>query len=153
MTKEFYFFEQNSHVSRFGGVQRTKKTSKEYNQALQYSKFIFSKNNPNELQDSLTLPNASTQTVLPEILTKDLDSILQIYAHQPSINSPTSNRSRSPQFDAETIEDEHDFSHCQSILPPKVSLPASLIVQLHSTWSDLIQNTNYQYKVFSFLFV
>ena len=29
----------------------------------------------------------------------------------------------------------------------KVSLPSSLILQLHSTWSDLIQNTQHKYKV------
>lgn len=144
---EYYFFDESSHFSRFGGVQRTKKTYKDYNQALHHSKLILSlensnENHRNEIEDCFTFSistNSSPQTVLPEILTKELDSILQTYVQQ------SSDRSQSPQTDVEVIEDDRDLSETSL---PKVSLPASLILQLHSTWSDLIKNTDYHYKVF-----
>lgn len=146
MISEFYFFDQYSHASHIGGVYRSKKDLQDFNQALYHLKVNLSTEddqNSNERENftSSTIKKEINKSMLPDTLTKELDIMLRTFDNQ----SPTSsNRSKSS---------EQDFTNNNSISNlPKISLPSSLILQLHSTWSDLIQNTNYKYKV-KFIFL
>lgn len=149
MSSEFYFFDQDSRRSHLGGVLRAKKNSKDYHQALQDQKNALSFENDEHLDEFPSRPkeNNSSQIILPEILTKELDSILQTYEQHSNTDSSSSQRSKSPESDGENGDTDEENPNPDLSQLPKVSLPGSLIYQLHSTWSDLIQNTNYQYKV------
>jgi hypothetical protein len=156
MTSEFYFFDQYSHASRIGGVQRVKRDSKDFDQALDQLKIALSDKNDHSDHTGIdisvqikkqtndtslqTITHELKKTIPPEILTKELDTILQTFDDKSKSTSP---RSKSPEDDTDHKE---EFIHETSNLP-KISLPSSLILQLHSTWSDLIKNTNYKYKV------
>jgi len=48
---------------------------------------------------------------------------------------------------SEQEPDTEDELINRTINLPKISLPSSLILQLHSSWSDLIKNTDYKYEV------
>jgi len=140
MTSNFYFFDQYSRVSHIGGIHRSKRDLKDLNQALYNVQIALSvdDNDHSFIQiKKQTKSHKLKKTILPEILTKELDTILQTFDDKSQINSPSSNRSKSPE--EEIIDSISNL--------PKVSLPSSLIIQLHSTWLDLIKNTNYKYKV------
>ena len=49
-------------------------------------------------------------------------------------------------FITEITNNEDEFIDPTPSLP-KISLPSPLIALLHSTWSDLIKNTEYKYQV------
>jgi hypothetical protein len=153
MTSDFYFFDQYSHASRIGGVHRCKRDSKDFNQALFHVKIVLStddndhsNNHTKNQTDDILLQKISHQLekpMLPEILTKELDKILQIFNDKSRPTSSASSRSKSPEQDIQNKEESTNPTSNQ----PKVSLPDSLIIQLHSTWLDLIKNTDYKYKV------
>ena len=52
----------------------------------------------------------------------------------------------------EEIDDEQELI-AKAMNRPRISLPASLILQLHSTWPDLIEEVQYKYPVSEFLFI
>ena len=123
MSKEFYFFEQ---YSRSLNLHRTKRDWKDFNQALNHAKRALTINE--QLSDSSSLIQQTIKVkkvISPESLTKQLDSLLQIFNQKIR------------------QEDEENL--------PRVSLPAQLILQLHSTWSQLIEHSNHQYPVRHFL--
>jgi hypothetical protein len=104
--------------------------------------------------------------IVPDILFRELDSLFQKFDEKSktALSSATSKapssvppRSGQPSIleDAEQetdvvpIQDADDADELVAATTnvPKVSLPASLIIALHSTWGDLIENTEYNYKV------
>jgi len=146
MTSNFYFFDQYSRASHIGGIHRSKRDLKDLNQALYHVKVASSIENDDHSSIQIkkqTITHQFKKTILSEILTKELDNFLQIFNNKSPINSPSSIRSKSPE---EQINNKEEFINSISNLP-KVSLPSLLIIQLHSTWTDLIKNTNYKYKV------
>jgi hypothetical protein len=155
MSSELYFFDQHSHASHIGGFYRSKRDFKDFDQAFYHVKVALSLDNDqpdgrggennislssikqtNDISSESTLLTEG-KMIVPEILTKELDIVLQKFNDESKVISPLSDQSKSP------IEDNEEFI---SNLP-KVSLPAQLIIQLHSTWFDLIKNTNYKHKV------
>lgn len=96
-------------------------------------------------------------SILPEVLFKELDFILEkfedkskrILSIDKKYDQSIINEDKELENDSltiEEVEDEDEFiSSIKNI--PKVSLPGSLIIDLHSTWEDLIENTQYKYKV------
>lgn len=152
MSSDLYFFDQPSRASRINGFHRSKRDSKDFDQALYHVKIASSLDNdhadagennrsiPIRKQTNDTALQQFKKTILPQILIKELDSVLNIFNEESKTNSPSSSQSRSPDNNNE------EFINPTSNLP-KVSLPAELIVRLHLTWSDLIKNTNYKYRV------
>lgn len=108
--------------------------------------------------------------IIPDILFRELDSIIQRFDDKsrtskssstatpkiPSSIPPKSGQTSfiedgEPEDDndnlpIEEVEDEHELIASQS-RTPKVSLSAPLIIALHSTWTDLIEDTEYSYRV------
>ncbi len=151
MISSFYFFDQFSRASHVGGVYRSKRDLKDLNQALYHVNAALSSDDDHHhysnKQQTITSTSSKKQTddvhlqtqlrevkppIIPEILTKELDIMLQVFDEKSRPNSASSDRSS---------QQEDHFTQ------PKISLPSLLIVQLHSTWSDLIQNTQHKYKV------
>lgn len=123
MPKEFFFFDQ---YARSLNLHRTKRDWKDFNQALNHAKRASIINEQQtDLSDS-SFNQPTKQNISPGSLTKQLDTILQVFQEKP-------------------IQEEE-----QQL--PRVSLPAQLILQFHSTWSQLIQQANHQYPVGIFLF-
>jgi hypothetical protein len=162
MIPNFYFFDQFSRASHIGGVCRSKRDLKDLDQALYHVKIASTidddhsdqketiTSNPLKKQtDDVRLPTNPPKLkapIIPEILTKELDKIFQLFDEKSKPNSASSDQSRSRRSSEQSIENEKPLINPTSNLP-KISLPSLLIVQLHSTWSDLIQNTQYKYKV------
>ncbi|CAF4020243.1 unnamed protein product [Rotaria sp. Silwood2] len=102
--------------------------------------------------------------IVPDLLFKDLDTLFQRFDDKsktavssstsklPSSIAPKSAPSTLPdseqELDAMPIQeaDDEDELIAATANAPKISLPGSLIIGLHSTWSDLIENTEYKYK-------
>ncbi|CAF3387992.1 unnamed protein product [Rotaria socialis] len=102
--------------------------------------------------------------IIPDALFKDLDSLFIRFedksktavssstSKMPSSIAPKSAQSNLPDNeqdpDAMQIQeaDDEDELMAATSNAPKVSLPASLIIGLHSTWADLIEDTEYKYK-------
>jgi hypothetical protein len=97
--------------------------------------------------------------IVPDLLFKELDSLLQRFEDKSKRTISSSIPPKSGQsFVLEDIEQENDIMPIQEAEDedeliaatsnlPKISLPGSLIISLHSTWTDLIENTEYRYKV------
>lgn len=131
MCTDSYFFDQYSRASHIGGINRIKRDIKDFNQALYHVKINLSLDEQYSNKNKSIINKTNDEIkLLPDILTKELDSFLQIYDEKFN-NNLSSNQ-----------DDEKLITNI-----PKVSLPASLIIQLHSTWNDLVSNTNYKYKV------
>ncbi|CAF2587518.1 unnamed protein product [Rotaria sp. Silwood2] len=170
MTSEFYFFDQYSHGSHIGGVYRTKRDSKDLNQALYHAKIASSIEDENSDRTEINTPTSikkqtnqitndtllqtilrkSKTPIVPEILIDELNRNIQIFDNKSKTTSLPSIPSKSRQ--SSLIDSEQHINHEDELINltknlPKVSLPSLLIVQLNSTWSDLIQNTEYEYKV------
>jgi hypothetical protein len=146
MSSPFYFFDQFSSASHIGGIRRSKRDENDLNQALHHVKVVLAAedDNSNKLRPTTTIPTKKRtddknlqkilrqfkSTTQPDILTAELDRILQNFNEKPKITSSSSPSKSS-----------------QDTSLPKISLPSSLILRLYSTWSDLIKNTEYKYKV------
>lgn len=114
-----------------------------------------------------TIQRKLNAPIVPDVLFKELDTIFQkfedksktaVSSSTPKIPSSIPPKSGQPIIneDEELIETEpitiqeaedEDELIAANTNVPKVSLPASLIIALHSTWTDLIENTEYKYKV------
>jgi len=166
MTSDFYFFDQNSRVSHIGGIDRSKRNSKDYNQALhQVNVALSMKDDDHSDQSSIPIKKQKNKqtgdihlhttlsqlnkAIISEKLTKELDTILQSFDEKSKQTFPSSSW---PKFPEQEINNEEELINSTSNLP-KVSLPGSLIRQLHSTWLDLIENTNYKYQVKRYIFL
>jgi hypothetical protein len=113
-----------------------------------------------------TIQRKFNAPIVPDMIFKELDLLFQTFEEK----SKTSESSSTPQIPSsippksgqriisEDVEQETDPMQIQEAEDedeliaataniPKVSLPGSLIIALHSTWNDLIQNTEYKYKV------
>ncbi|CAF0886668.1 unnamed protein product [Rotaria sp. Silwood1] len=102
--------------------------------------------------------------IIPDLLFKDLDTLFQRFDDKsktavssstpklPSSIAPKSAQSTLPdneqELDTMPIQeaDDEDELIAATSNAPKISLPGSLIIGLHSTWADLIDNTEYRYK-------
>jgi hypothetical protein len=124
---------------------------------------------PKETNEGLlrTIQRKLNAPIVPDALFQELDLLLEPYNDKNRTSSassstpklPSSIASKSRQSNVhEQDQQETDGIHIQEaededelIAPqtntPKISLPASLIIALHSTWTDLIENTEYKYKV------
>jgi hypothetical protein len=104
--------------------------------------------------------------VIPEVLFKELDLLLQKFddKSKTSMSSSTPKTQSSvapksaenlvtdvePETDVIPIQeanDEDELIATTAIVVPKISLPGSLIIALHATWTDLIENADYKHKV------
>ena len=175
MHSAFYFFSQFSHSSRIGGVDRQKRQVDDLQQALYYVKVILpgeddtsakaqgttSKSLPKrtnkQSDDSVILAvlRKLKRPVLPEMLTEELDKLLwicqeklQMQSMSPTPSKPRAKENRE-EIDTPTIEDanDDDLPVTRAPIVPPVTLPSSLIAELHSTWIDLIQDTEYKSQV------
>lgn len=119
-----------------------------------------------------TIQRKFNAPLLPDLLFRELDSIIQRFDDKsktstsssttttpkipssiPSKSARTSQLNNEEEEEEETdglpiqeAEDEDELVAAQ-LRTPKVSLPGSLILAFHSTWSDLIQETEYTYRV------
>jgi hypothetical protein len=169
MTSDFYFFDQHSRTSHIGRIHRSKRDSKDLNEALHQVKValsiedddhsdhssIPSKKQKNKQIGDIHLHTTSPQAkkpIITETLTKELDTILRSFDEKSKQTSTLSSRSKSCQITNEQDIDNENESMISTSNLPKISLPGLLIVALHSTWSDLIKNTDYKYKVKGHLF-
>ena len=129
-------------------------------------------NNENLLRNIQRKLNAP---IVPDVLFKELDNLLVKFEDKsktavssstskiPSSLPPTSgllsasdeqqqqqptttNEQEIDPMPIQEAEDEDELVVAQ-LNAPKVSLPGSLVIALHSTWPDLIANTEYKYKV------
>jgi hypothetical protein len=146
MSSPFYFFDQFSSGSHIGGIHRSKRDANDLNQALHHVKVVLAAEdeNSNKSRPTTSIPTKKRtddknlqkilgqfkSTTQPDVLTAELDTILQNFDEKPKITSSSSPSKSS-----------------QDTSLPKISLPSSLILRLYSTWSDLIKNTEYKYKV------
>ncbi len=110
-----------------------------------------------------TIQRKLNAPLLPEVLFKELDSYFSQYddrsktsvsSSTPKIPSSIPPKSALPEegeqeADVIPIQEAEDEDELMAATAnaPKVSLPGSLIVALHSTWTDLTANTEYKYKV------
>ena len=103
--------------------------------------------------------------IIPDVLFKELDKLLLQYDDKsttaassstpkiPSSNAPKSAQSafldNEQEIDPVPIQEADDEDELITVMSnmPKVSLPAPLIIVLHSTWTDLIENAEYKYSV------
>ena len=144
MSTEFYFFDQNSHSFHLGHLHRSKRNSKDFNRALTHAKTALalaeqqSNTTDSSPIDQTIKTNPLRKTISPQILTKQLDALLRTFDDKSKI-----------QLEISQENNDDDLQSTSSI--PKVSLPAQLIVQLNSTWEDLIKETDYQFKVRDFI--
>ncbi|CAF1185184.1 unnamed protein product [Rotaria sordida] len=170
MTSDFYFFDQFSHGSHIGGVHRSKRDTKDLNQALYHAKIALSITDENSDKTESNIPTSTKKQInqitsdillqttlrqlktpiIPEILIEELDKNIQTFDNKSKRSSLSSNPSKSRK--SSIIDSKQHINHEDELIDsttnlPKVSLPSLLIVQLNSTWSDLIQNTEYKYKV------
>jgi hypothetical protein len=152
MSSEFYFFDQYSRTSRIGGIERAKRDSTDFNQVLNHVKVALSiEDNHSDQTESQTLfqikkqtDDASLQTILrqslktmlPEILTKELDTILQTFDEKSKSISPSSNRLQSP-------TEEIDYE--EKVINPPSNLPKDLA---YNSWSGSVA-LNYSTKTFT----
>ena len=118
MPSKSYFYDQSSPASRLGGIYRSKRNLDDLNQALCQAKTAVTFEEQKQSHSVDKTLGNLQISYLSDIILKELDLAL-------------------PTFDIQ--QDEH-----QSI----TSLPSSLILQLHSSWNDLIKNTEYKQKVF-----
>jgi len=114
-----------------------------------------------ETNESLlrTIQKKFKAPIVPDLLFKELDSLLQRFEDKSKRTVSSSIPPKSGQsFILDDVEQENDIMPIQEAEDedeliavtsnlPKVSLPGSLIISLHSTWADLIENTEYKYKV------
>ena len=159
MTSEYYFFDQISHISHIGGVHRLKRNPNDLKQALHYARMalcitdddVAHTNAHKKFNNNLlhTIIHKIKTPIIPEILTKNLDKITQAFDDKSKNISSSSVPSKTARISV--VENEENISEDKlndSIInSPKISLPNSLITQLQSKWSDLIQNTEYEYRV------
>jgi hypothetical protein len=110
-----------------------------------------------------TIQRKLNAPIVPDVLFKELDLIFQIFEDKPKTSLASSTPLSIPPKSGQPILNEDDEQETdvipiqeaddedELIAPtsniPKVSLPGSLIISLHSTWADLIENTEYKYKV------
>ena len=118
-----------------------------------------------------TIQNKFNAPILPDLLFRELDSLIQRFDDKSKTSTTSSTTtpkipSSIPSKSARTtqIDDEEEEEEETDVLPiqeaddedeliaaqsrtPKVSLPGSLILAFHSTWSDLIEDTEYTYRV------
>lgn len=133
MSKEFYFFDQYSHSFLLGHRHRSKRNSKDFNQALTHAKTALalfdqhSDSSDTSFIDQTIKSTPVKKLISPGNLTKQLDSLLKTFDEISQENS------------------NEDFQSTSNI--PKVSLPAQLILQLNSSWQELIKDTDYQFKI------
>ncbi|CAF1685148.1 unnamed protein product [Rotaria magnacalcarata] len=171
MTSDFYFFDQFSRASHTRDVCRTKRDSKDLNQALHQVKLALSIMDENieqsETSMSISIKKQTNQTIggspsvqttlrklkipiIPEILIEELDRTMQIFDNKSDIHSLISSTFKFHR--SSTICGEQDIDHKNEFINRRkavsdISLPKSLVIQLNSTWSDLIQTSKYEYKV------
>lgn len=115
-----------------------------------------------------TIQRKLNAPLVPDLLFKELDSILQRFDEKwkrstssstttpkiPSSIPPKSGRAtvfeegeqENDAIPIQEAEDEDELMVANGNIP-KVSLPGPLIIALHATWTDLIENTEYKYKV------
>ena len=113
-----------------------------------------------------TIQRKLNAPIVPDVLFKELDSLFQLFEDKsktavssstpkiPSSIPPKSGQPSLPEGIEQEIdpmpiqeaEDEDELIAAQANVP-KVSLPGPLVMALHSTWGDLIENTEYKYKV------
>jgi len=113
-----------------------------------------------------TIQRKLNAPIVPDVLFKELDLVFQRFEDKsktslssstsktplsipPKSGQPTVNEDDEQETDVIPIQEAEDED--ELIAPtsniPKVSLPGSLIISLHSTWADLIENTEHKYKV------
>ncbi|CAF3758096.1 unnamed protein product [Adineta steineri] len=100
--------------------------------------------------------------IVPDVLCRDLDTLLQRFDEKNKISLTSSSMKIAPKSDqllppegeqeiAETVSVQEsmddDKSKISPLTPPKIVLPDAVIIGLHSTWGDLIENTEDNYKV------
>lgn len=103
---------------------------------------------------------------VPELLFKDLDKFFQRLEDNDlsritsttTTTKPASSRlaksehlieeirEQDENVRVEEVDDEHELI-AKALRQPRISLPASLILQLHATWPDLIEDVRYKYPV------
>ena len=113
-----------------------------------------------------TIQRKFKSSFVPDLLFKELDKAFQRYDDPNSAKGSSSNTSKAPssnrnksgvghddsqdqdvdQVLVEEVEDEHELI-AKNINRPRISLPASLILSLHSTWADLIEDVHYKFPV------
>ncbi|CAF3407872.1 unnamed protein product [Rotaria socialis] len=171
MTSDFYFFDQFSRASHIRDVCRTKRDSKDLNQALHQVKLALSIMDENieqsETSMSISIKKQTNQPIgeapsvqitprklkipiIPEILIEELDRTMQIFDNKSDMNSLISSTFKFHR--SSTICGEQDIDHKNEFINRRkavsdISLPKSLVIQLNSTWSDLIRTAKYEYKV------
>jgi hypothetical protein len=112
-----------------------------------------------------TIQKKFQTAVVPDLLFKELDSLFQRYEDKsktavssstPKIPSSIPSKSarlilgdNEQETDDLPIQEANDEDELMAatLNVPKVSLPGSLIIDLHATWADLIADTEYKYKV------
>ncbi|UJR34249.1 hypothetical protein I4U23_021653 [Adineta vaga] len=117
MSSGSYFYDQSSRVSHLGGIHRSKRNLKDLNQALCQSKVAVT------FQEGQINPNDS---INPE----------KTFEHIPMPLLPDIILK-----ELDSTLQTSDENHSQT------TLPSSLILQFHSTWNDLIKNTEYKQKI------
>ena len=113
MISSFYFFDQFSRASHVGGVYRSKRDLKDLDQALYHVNVALSINDDDHhhhsnKQQTITSTSRKKQMddvhlqtklrevkspIIPEILTKELDSMFQVFDEKSKPNSASSDRS------------------------------------------------------------
>ena len=113
-----------------------------------------------------TIQRKFKSSFVPDLLFKELDKAFQRYDEPNSAKGSSSNTSKAPssnrnksgafhddsqdqdleQVPVEEMEDEQELI-AKTINRPRISLPASLILRLHSSWADLIEDVHYKYPV------
>lgn len=167
-----FFFDQYSRGSHLGGFHRPKRNLEELHQALFHVKITLAneqnsfsseensrrsssiKQISKKSSDDLILTNILRQSnipILPETLVEELDEYLQLYAETSKKQSSSNSKfDRSSLFLTKNPSNDHLDEISKINLNdqvPKWSFSSQLIVQLHSTWNDLIKDTKYNYRV------
>lgn len=114
-----------------------------------------------------TIQRKFQSSFVPDLLFKELDRFFQRYDDDdddsgavsseatPKVLSSHVKKSKTTgdhdkdaenNFMIEEVDDEHDLIN-RAVNRPKLSLPASLILRLHSSWADLIGDTRYRFPV------
>ena len=183
MESNSFFFNPSIQSVHIGGIHRRKRQQEDFNDALYHVKVILSNQDDQSIKSESIKSIVSEKTskklsndsllarilrqlkypILPDVLTKDLDRILQKYQrrYQQQIKLQQIYRKSSViQIESKLSlinEEENNLSTSNEQIKhqdydfideiPRLSLSSSLIVEFNSTWNDLISNANYKYKV------
>ena len=172
MDEDSFFFDQSIRGTHLGGFYRLKRDEDDFHRALYHVKIILA-NQTNFSSENSSRRNSSSKQIskkssddlimthilrqlniplLPEVLTKELDQHLQFYLEHFHQRSSIISKSTRTTFINNQIQMDQISSEENRHSLTKISLPSTLIVQLHSTWNHLIQHTKYHYKVKSIFF-